>query len=63
MKLTPAELRRLRREHEDAAMRCAAILDSGKRDPTWHESQALENASLALGRALLAAGRTPSEAP
>lgn len=62
MKLTAAELRRLRREHEDAAMRCAAVLDSGDRDPTWQESQAVENTSLALGRALLAAGRRPSDA-
>lgn len=46
------QLRRHRARVELAAMKLAAILDEGERDPTWHESQELENSALELGRFL-----------
>lgn len=42
----------LRRRLDTACMTVAAILDGGDRDPTWCESQELENAALELGRLL-----------
>lgn len=58
--VTRAEQRAMRKRLDNAAMLVAAVLDSGERDPTWHESQELENAALALGRALLAEGKRPT---
>lgn len=43
-------LERLKR----AAMVVANVLDAGQRDPTWHESQELEAAAIAYGRAVRA---------
>ncbi len=37
---------------QDACMLVSAVLDSGKRDPTWHETQELENSALVYGRLL-----------
>ncbi len=49
-----------RRSFDREAMKLAAILDGGERDPVWVEAQAFENAGLALGRLLnqRAAART-----
>lgn len=44
-------LERLKR----ASIVVADILDAGERDPTWHESQELEEAAIAYGRAVRAA--------
>lgn len=41
---------------DHASIVVAGILDAGDRDPTWHESQELENAALALGRLLIKRG-------
>lgn len=35
-----------------AAIVVADVLDQGDRDPTWHESQELEEAAIAYGRAV-----------
>lgn len=44
-----------------AARIVAAILDAGKRDPRWSETEALETAAIAYGRAVTAAKRiTPA---
>lgn len=42
------ELERLTR----AAVAVADALDSGERDPTWHESQELEEAAIQYGRSV-----------
>lgn len=44
---TSPELERLKK----AAITVADILDAGERDPTWDESQELEEAAIAYGRA------------
>jgi hypothetical protein len=33
-------------------MKVAAVLDGNERDPSWHDTQELEEASLGLGRLL-----------
>lgn len=42
------ELERLKK----AAVAVADVLDAGERDPTWAETQELENAAIAYGRAV-----------
>lgn len=37
---------------DKACVTVATRLDDGERDPTWHETQELENAAIALGRLL-----------
>lgn len=43
---------RARKRLDDACIRVATVLDAGERDPTWKESQELEEAAIALGRLL-----------
>lgn len=50
MTATEQALERLKR----ASIVVADILDAGERDPTWHESQELEEAAIAYGRAVRA---------
>ena len=45
-----------------ACIQVSGVLDTGARDPTWHETQELENAALEYGRALRAAV-TPTNKP
>lgn len=40
-----------------ACVEVSKILDLGKRDPNWAETQELENAALDYGRAIRAAGK------
>jgi hypothetical protein len=42
-----------------ACSKLAAILDAGDRDPTWHETNELEAAAIALGRLLNHAAKGP----
>lgn len=53
MTTAAAVLERLKR----AAIVVADVLDAGERDPTWHESQELEEAAIAYGRAVRASLR------
>ena len=46
-------VKKARKRLDEAAMTAARILDGNERDPTWHETQELENAALDLGRLLL----------
>ncbi len=55
--IAPSAIRAARKRLDAASKLVASILDRGYRDPTWPESQELENAALALGRLLIKAGK------
>lgn len=51
----PTDIDKLLERLQAACIQVSGVLDTGARDPTWHETQELENAALEYGRALRAA--------
>lgn len=59
----PPHIAIARKRMDAACIVIANVLDGGDRDPTWAESQELENAGIALGRALQAPDTSCSADP